>query len=1306
MIPSALFFKNIFLRNADVVKKFKRPARVFSAQLFSFVVIVLFLFAPVSSVFGQLISKQLALKFPKYFTVPTAHAINAKTKTIEFFVGQDQTGGTGVAANTYWSSTFTVNLPDAISSPTMIKSAWVDYTFQTASTAAPGVVTMGLTPSGSTETLVSSASYLSSGGNYTIRVKPDYTAAVQASLQAAGSKSFTFRARVAGAPRKMENAKMYITYDYDDAAPTQIRTIKYRIGQSTGNTAVGATGVTFTSPVMTVTESSPVVVSAWSEIRGQVPATGTTDSTFAVNYDTDTSSNYYLDNAGGTYGQEIYILHSKPSLALNTAHTLKIAATTGYQMNLVSAEQVITYTFDYANSTTLMQTTEAMLGSDGNKASATALVSIDSLNIPEDSVVFHDAYLVGSAHAVASGTFGLAAQLGVTAPTPVTNYTYTASTKTINNFWILSSDVNNLSTMVKGNNALTVNFIGTMTSRAAQVLVTYSYAKSSLYQSASAVFWANQQTAYGTADAPLVNINIAGAPEVGSYRSYTWASLVNGVKVDRAANISVNPTATKTYNWNSTGAYQWIMFFDKNTNNEIISNGAYTINLGATGSNVMSAVENVSWIYGPVPPSIASYSNATEAGLSYSVSCTSCGARIGGGVGFMQTVTITGDNFGADPGVGNRSSATYNVAVGTHRITDANIISWSNTSITFTTDSLQAGDTDTDWGAEFGGANALVVTSRSLVSAGVNFYILPQITSVTNLSGLLPETAREYDPGDTDGVITLTGTRFGSSQGTGSVTILANTATVTSWLNTEIVAQVPTSISDSVNTGNVVVAQGTGGYSANTNTYLNPLRILPRITGFTPTSVAAGAAVTVNGNHFCQGASCPSAFGANDSLTFSSAQNATVFTSWTATAITTQVPVNAVSGDVLVTSNALTSNLFLFTVQSMHPNAPTNLGQWKNAALTQSIAVGGASNVTPIYLTMVVDNTGNTGGALYPQVEYKPIGTAFTCTTPNTACPDAVEGLLAGAAPGPIDCGIASNNCAIAITPTDNVYHWQARVRYHSGTTDYFGPWVSFDSANPETSTDFQIDTTPPAISGTSSGTPGTNSTTITWQTSGEVATSQVQYSTAGNFALSCATNNDCTTLNPTLTNSHSVSLSNLNSGVTYHYRVRSKDAAGNESIDPPTGDYTFLTASNLSPAKTISTYIDGATGPISSAATYYFSDNVPETLPSIQNAYIEVLGVAMGGTGTVSIQANGVGARAYDVVASTPTLYRLMYQISQPNTESNLNLNDAAPCTNGALAGLPLAPTPPCNNLIITPSGVNMYVLSAKLVNTYTYTP
>lgn len=733
--------------------------------------------------------------------------------------------------------------------------------------------------------------------------------------------------------------------------------------------------------------------------------------------------------------------------------------------------------------------------------------------------------------------------------------------------------------------------------------------------------------------------------------------------------------------------------------------GGQTINfqIAATGDVTVSGASSKT---GPpvslagtttVRPQITSYTNSTESGLNYAGSCTGCGARLGGGSGFRQTVVISGFGFGSDPGLGSRDTSTNKVEVvggATTILADdgsanTNVSAWSNTSITIRTDTTISGNADSDFGTNYGGGSALKVTAGSqAVPTNLNFYLFPQVTSVTTNTGVA-DGAREYDTGDTDGVITLNGTRFGSAQGTGYVRILGcdvstcsgptSSVTIDSWLNTAIAVRAPTIIADSTYTGSIAMQQGTGGNSK-THTYANTFRILPRITGFTPSSGSVGDAVTVDGNHFCQnGGTCPTIFGTNDKVTFNSGVDATVFTSWTNTAMATQVPTGATTGNVVLKSNTYDSNTKLFTVTSPTPNDPTTLNQYKNSGLTQAIAIGGSASSTPIYLTMTMQ-VGVSGGTLYPQIEHKPIGTAFTCSGTG-ACASATEG-TGVAGPGPVDCSVSGNGCSISITPTENVHHWQARVRHNKNSVDYYSNWVSF-GGNLESETDFKIDTAAPAITNVQSTNVQSNSATITWNTSGEPATSQVQYNTTGTFG---ACGSDCTTLDTNLVTSHSVNLSNLNSGTTYYYRVRSKDAAGNEAIS---SNSTFTTSSVTQPAKTTRFHIHGLSGSVSggTATTTIFSVVMPETSPSVKSAFVEIRGVydTNGSSPNgITVQVGSESAKTYALPGSADIDHlRILHSVST----------------------IPVDPA--TTTLSITPqTNTTFYITSSDISVTYGYTP
>src|SRR5262249_26297649 len=92
-------------------------------------------------------------------------------------------------------------------------------------------------------------------------------------------------------------------------------------------------------------------------------------------------------------------------------------------------------------------------------------------------------------------------------------------------------------------------------------------------------------------------------------------------------------------------------------------------------------------------------------------------------------------------------------------------------------------------------------------------------------------------------------------------------------------------------------------------------------------------------------------------------------------------------------------------------------------------------------------------------------------------------------------------------------------------------------------------DTTAPVISSMRAVNIGTSGATITWTTN-EASDSQVEYGTTTAYGSSTARN-------PSLATSRSQPLSGLTPSTLYHYRVKSRDAAGNLATS---GDGTFTT--------------------------------------------------------------------------------------------------------------------------------------------------
>ena len=95
-------------------------------------------------------------------------------------------------------------------------------------------------------------------------------------------------------------------------------------------------------------------------------------------------------------------------------------------------------------------------------------------------------------------------------------------------------------------------------------------------------------------------------------------------------------------------------------------------------------------------------------------------------------------------------------------------------------------------------------------------------------------------------------------------------------------------------------------------------------------------------------------------------------------------------------------------------------------------------------------------------------------------------------------------------------------------------------------------DTTPPVISSVSASNISSTGATISWTTN-EPSDTQVEYGTTTSYGSS-------TVLNSSMVTSHSQNLTGLTPSTLYHYRVRSRDAAGNLAVS---ADYTFTTSSS-----------------------------------------------------------------------------------------------------------------------------------------------
>lgn len=151
-----------------------------------------------------------------------------------------------------------------------------------------------------------------------------------------------------------------------------------------------------------------------------------------------------------------------------------------------------------------------------------------------------------------------------------------------------------------------------------------------------------------------------------------------------------------------------------------------------------------------------------------------------------------------------------------------------------------------------------------------------------------------------------------------------------------------------------------------------------------------------------------------------------------------------------------------------------------------------------------------------------------------------------------------------------------AHLASHGGGTGYTSGLTAFAS---------YLDATGPVISAETVANPDITTATVTWTTN-EAATSKVDYGLTSSYGST-------TTLDATLVTSHSVGLSGLTGGTTYHYRVRSKDAQNNETVGT---DHTFVT----DPAETVIIH-----DTFTHANNFNPSGQVPDTVNTPGHSYV-----------------------------------------------------------------------------------------------------
>jgi YD repeat-containing protein len=256
----------------------------------------------------------------------------------------------------------------------------------------------------------------------------------------------------------------------------------------------------------------------------------------------------------------------------------------------------------------------------------------------------------------------------------------------------------------------------------------------------------------------------------------------------------------------------------------------------------------------------------------------------------------------------------------------------------------------------------------------------PAITSLSATSGMVGQ------------ALTITGTSFGATQGSSTVTFNGTAASVTGWGSTSVATTVPSGAT----TGPVVVTVGGQSSNGSAFTVIPP----PTVSSLNPSSGGIGQAVTINGTGFgaTQGTS---------TITFNGTTASA--TTWSGTSISVPVPTGATTGPVVVTVNTHASNSQTFTVL---PTPTIGSLDPIGAAVGQGVTVTG-TNFGTSQGSSTVTFSGTAAAA-----------TSWSATNIGVTVPS-------GAATGPVVVtvsGVPSNGAAFTVVTTGTLTGTITRV--------------------------------------------------------------------------------------------------------------------------------------------------------------------------------------------------------------------------------------------------------------------------------------
>lgn len=317
-----------------------------------------------------------------FFSAPQKAQAGTQIRTVEFYIFQqaaDPIAGDTAAAtitagngmkNAAWGTCGDANDPSVkVTLPEngiVIRSAWVEYFTDTAVPAANSNVDTRFCRSGAaaSTTVTHTAAVPTSAERFPVYVNMNVTSHI-----ASGTQTYFFNARVVSGPTRVaDNAKLFITYEYDDTSITQLKTAKYFVGCRDTFDVTGATDSYTVNPK--ISESSVVIQQSFIEYSVHQHGNNNSDGMIyasssmgpapanSVGYDDAERSSHEIRTLWNTATSTVNLNAS------NTINLVKAAQDTADNLGLKCGEWTLNYNYDDSASATQLRTVRYAIGQD------------------------------------------------------------------------------------------------------------------------------------------------------------------------------------------------------------------------------------------------------------------------------------------------------------------------------------------------------------------------------------------------------------------------------------------------------------------------------------------------------------------------------------------------------------------------------------------------------------------------------------------------------------------------------------------------------------------------------------------------------------------------------------------------------------------------------------------------------------------------------------------------------------------------------------------------------------------------------